>query len=194
MSWFVLPMDAWSVVLSGSVNVNQTSDTAAKAKINAINLARRQILSDVLSKYSNPGDLADLIEETSNSDLVNLISSSSVSNEHISATVYSAKISMDIDAVAVKNWLDTNNVQNWIPVSESGEKFSLFIVVPNGISDWAELKRIAREKSTEIETQSMTGYQIIAKMALADRNKFTAGIREAGWKYTDNGGVLQIWK
>ena len=190
----MLPIASFAVDLSGSVDVNQTSDTAAKAKVNAMNLARRQILSKVLSDYANKEDLTDLLEDTPNSELVNFISSSTVSGEHISATAYSAKITMNVDAVAAKNWLDSNNVQNWIPLSDSAELYSLFIVVPNGISDWAELKRIARENKTDLQTTKMTGYQIIAKMPLRDRSKFTAGIRGAGWKYADNGGVLQVWK
>ena len=68
------------------------------------------------------------------------------------------------------------------------------IVVPNGISDWAELKRIARENNVDIETYSMVGYQIFAKMPVGQRNKFTIAVRNAGWKYANNSGVLQIWK
>lgn len=180
--------------MSETVDIAQTSDTAAKAKINAMNSARRQILVDVISKYADKESFDELMSNTSNEDLVNLISSSSVSNEQISSTVYSAKITMNIDNVAVKNWLNENNIQNWIPVTESEEKFSLFIVVPNGIADWAELKRIARETNSDIETISIVGYQIFAKMPMNQRNNFTASIREVGWKYADNAGVLQIWK
>lgn len=190
----LLPFGAFAIDLSGSVDVTETSETAAKAKTNAMNLARRQILSKVLSDYAKREDLNDLLNDTSNSDLVNFISSSSVSNEHISATVYSAKITMNIDAAAAKDWLDTNNVQNWIPIAETTEQYSLYIVLPNGITDWAELKRIARDNNTELQATKMTGYQVFAKMPSRDRSKFTIGIREGGWKYADNGGVLQIWK
>lgn len=188
------PFVAKAFALTGTADVVQSSDTAAKAKTEAINLARRQILLDVLSKYADKGSLSDLLSDASNEDLTNFIDSSSVSNEQISSTVYSAKITMNIDNVAVKKWLNENNVQNWIPLSESSEKFSIFIVVPNGISDWAELKRIARENNIEIETHAMVGYQIFAKMPVEQRNKFTIAVRESGWKYADNNGVLQIWK
>jgi len=40
----------------------------------------------------------------------------------------------------------------------------------------------------------LQGKQIIAKMPLSYRTKFTAAIRGAGWKYADKDGVLQIWK
>ena len=101
---------------------------------------------------------------------------------------------MNIDNDAVKQWLVSNNVQNWVPNNEYSEKFSLFIVVQNGISDWAEIKRLVRENGMNIETVSIQGNQIIAKMPMNHRTKFTAAIREYGWRYADNSGVLQIWK
>ena len=183
-----------AVGLVGSVSVNQTSNTAAGAKVNAMNSARRQILYNVLSQYSEPESLSDLLKNTSDDDLVSFISSSSVSDEHISSDSYSANIKMTIDNEVVRNWLTINNVQNWVPNLESGEKTEMFIVVPNGISDWAELKRVARENNFEIETVIISGNQVYAKMPASNRSRFTAGLRGSGWRYADNGGVLQIWK
>ena len=180
--------------LSGSISVNETSDTAANAKTNAVNSARRQILSGVLSQYSNKDALNELIKNTSNDDLMNLISSSSVANEQMSSNSYSAKITMNIDNDATKKWLTENNVQNWIPLAENSERFTVLMVVSNGIQDWAELKRVVRDDNIEIETQSIVGNQIVAKMPLTYRTKFTAAVKNAGWKFADNGGVLQIWK
>ena len=185
---------AFAVDLVATVPVNQTSDTAANAKINATNLARRQILYNVLSQYSQKEELNGLIYNTSSDELMNLIASTSVANEQISSDTYSANITMNIDGIAAKRWLDSNGIRNWIPLKDSVEKFTVLIVVPNGLADWAELKRITRAENVEIETQSMSGNQIIAKMPLNYRAKFTASVRELGWKYADNGGVLQVWK
>lgn len=186
--------DAFSAGLSGSVSVNQTSDTAADAKINALNLARRQILTSVLSQYANKDSLNELIQQTSNEDLMNLILSSSVSNEQMSANGYSAKITMNIDNDAVKKWLNSNEVQNWIPLTENSEMFPVAITIDNGLQDWMELKRVARADNIEIETQVLKGKQVFAKVPLSYRSKFTAAVRGAGWKYSDKDGVLQIWK
>lgn len=186
--------DAFSAGLSGSVSVNQTSDTAADAKINALNLARRQILTSVLSQYANKDSLNELIQQTSNEDLMNLILSSSVSNEQMSANGYSAKITMNIDNDAVKKWLNSNEVQNWIPLTETSEMFPVAITIDNGLQDWMELKRVARADNIEIETQVLKGKQVFAKVPLSYRSKFTAAVRGAGWKYSDKDGVLQIWK
>jgi len=125
---------------------------------------------------------------------MNLISSTSVANEQISSDTYSANITMVIDNRAAKKWLDAAGIQNWIPFEEAKEKFTALIVVPNGLADWAELKRIAREGKVEIETQTMVGNQIIAKLPLNYQSRFMAAVREAGWRYTNNGGVLQVWK
>ena len=174
---------SYGVVLSGSVPVNQTSDTAANAKINAMNIARRQILMNVLSKYATKDDLVNLIRNASSDELMNLIESVGVADEQISSNTYSATVKMNIDNEAVKKWLDAAEIQNWIPARDSDEKFTSFIVVQHGISDWAELNRIAREGGVVIETQSMTGNQIVVQMPLNYRTKFT-----------DNNGVLQVWK
>lgn len=194
LSVFFVPVVCSANVLSGSMSVHQSSDTAAKAKNKAMNIAGRQILLNVLSKYADNDALTDLVQKTSDNDLLNFITSSSVANEQISATAYSAKITMNFDNDAIKNWLNQNGVQNWIPVTESADRFTVSVVVPNGIADWAELKRIARENNAEIETQSITGNNIIAKLPVNVRTKFTAAVRANGWKYADNGGVLQIWK
>jgi len=186
--------DASSVELNGSVSVTQVSDTAAKAKVNAMNLARRQILFNVLSQYSNKDYLNDALQKSSDEDLMNLVVSTSVSNEQISSTGYSANVMMNLDNDAIKRWLNDNGVQNWVPLKQSDEKFTTFIVVQNGVADWAELKRIVRDDNIDIETQSIIGNQILAKMPLNYRSKFTINIRNAGWKYADNGGILQVWK
>ena len=193
LSMVFLP-DVFGAGLSGTVSVNQTSDTAANAKINAMNSARRQILVDVLSQYANRDSLNNLVQNTSSDDLMNLILSSSVSNEQMSANTYSANITMNIDNDAVKKWLNVNDVQNWVPLAESNEKFTVVMVVPNGIQDWAELKRIARADNIEIETQLVQGKQVVAKLPLSYRTKFTAAVLGAGWKYSDNDGTLHIWK
>lgn len=183
-----------AVDLVGTVSVNQTSETAANAKINATNLARRQILFNVLSQYAPNEDLNTLVYDTDSDELMNLIASTSVANEQISSDTYSANITMNIDNVAAKRWLDSHGIRNWVPLKDSVEKFTVFIVAPNGLVDWAELKRITRAEKIDIETQSMTGNQIVAKLPLNYRARFTATVREMGWKYADNGGVLQLWK
>ena len=185
---------AFGIELSATVPVNQTSDTANNAKINATNLARRQILYNVLSQYAQKEELNGLIYDTNSDELMNLIASTSVANEQISSDTYSANITMVIDNLAAKKWLDRAGIQNWIPLEETSEKFMVFIVVPNGLADWAELKRITREGKVEIETQTISGNQIVAKLPLNYQSKFMAAVREMGWKYTNNGGVLQVWK
>ena len=185
---------AFGFELSATVPVNQTSDTAANAKINATNLARRQILYNVLSQYAQREELNGLIYNTSSDELMNLVSSTSVANEQTSSDTYSANITMVIDNRAAKKWLDKAGIQNWIPLDEVSEKFMVLMVVPNGLADWAELKRITREGKVERETQTISGNQIVAKLPLNYQSKFMAAVREAGWRYTNNGGILQVWK
>ena len=183
-----------AVELSGNVAVNQVSDTAANAKSKAMNLARRQILFDVLSQYTQKDYLNEVLQNAADDELLDLVASTSVANEHISSNAYSANVTMNLDNDAVKNWLNNQGIQNWIPSKYSDEKFTAFIVAQNGLADWAELKRVARDDKIDIETQNITGNQIVAKIPVNYRSKFTVNIRKIGWKYTDNGGILQIWK
>ena len=94
--------DSFAVNLIGAASISQTSETAAKAKTEAMNIARRRILLDVLSNYSELDALTQLVNDTSDDDLVGFISATSVSNEQISSETYSATITMDIDNDAVK--------------------------------------------------------------------------------------------
>lgn len=181
--------------LKGNVSVNRVSDTASDAKNEAMNWARRQILFNVLSQYTQKDYLNEALQRTSDDELMNLVSSVSVSNEQISSKAYSANVAMNLDNDLIKRWLNEQGVKNWIPSSkESDEKFTAFIVVQHGVSDWAELKRIARNDNVDIETQSIVGNQIFIKLPLNYRSKFTAEIHKEGWRYIDNNGVLQVWK
>lgn len=189
-----IALDSFAIDLIGTVAVSQTSDTAAKAKNEAMDVARRRILFDVLSNYSEIDSLSALLDNTTDDDLVGLVSTASVSNEQISSETYSATIMMTLDNDTVKKWLTVNDVKNWVPIAETAERFSMFVVVPNGISDWAELKRIANNDRVDIDTITIVGNQIFAKLPLTYRTKFTAAIRDAGWRFADNSGVLQVWK
>ncbi len=189
-----IALDSFAIDLIGTVTVSQTSDTAAKAKNEAMDVARRRILFDVLSNYSEIDSLSALLDNTTDDDLVGLVSTASVSNEQISSETYSATIMMTLDNDTVKKWLTVNDVKNWVPIAETAERFSMFVVVPNGISDWAELKRIANNDRVDIDTITIVGNQIFAKLPLTYRTKFTAAIRDAGWRFADNSGVLQVWK
>ncbi len=185
---------SFAIDLVGTVVVSQTSETAAKAKTEAMDGARRKILFDVLSNYSEIDSLSELLNNATDDDLVGLISAASVSNEQISSETYSATITMNIDNDLAKKWLTVNEVKNWVPVAETAEQFSMFIVVSNGISDWAELKRIANNDNVEINTITIAGNQIFAKLPLNYRTKFTVALRNAGWRFADNSGVLQVWR
>lgn len=187
-------LDALATDLIGAATISQTSETAAKAKIDAMNIARRQILFDVLSNYAEIEGLTELMDKTPDEDLIGFISAAGVSNEHISSETYSATITMDIDNDIVKKWLTLNEVKNWVPIAETAETFSMFVVLPNGISDWAELKRITAADNVDIDTIAIIGNQIFAKLPLSYRTKFTAAIRDAGWRFADNSGVLQVWR
>lgn len=190
----LIMVDAFGANLSGVISVNKTAETASDAKNDAMNEAIRTIINNILSKYANTEDFSELMQKTSDEELMNIISSSGVANEQMSTTDYSAQITINIDNDAAKKWLDDNEVQNWVPLRESDEKFTALIVVQNGLVDWAELKRIVRADNFEVETQSINGNQVVVKMPLNYRSKFTVSVREAGWRYSDNDGVLQIWK
>ena len=184
----------WAGTLSGTVSVNITSDTAATAKNMAFDEARRQIISDILSQYSNADQLNEVLKNSSSTDLTNLVASSSIDGEKQSDTTYSANITMDIDRAVAKQWLTNNNVQNWLPDDVSGDVFVVQVVMSDKVANWMELKQIARSEGIDLATKYINGNQVTVEVPVSNRSNFTIAIGENGWRYCDQDGVLRIWK
>ncbi len=184
----------WAGTLSGTVSVNITSDTAATAKNMAFDEARRQIISDILSQYSNADQLNEVLKNSSSTDLTNLVASSSIDGEKQSDTTYSANITMDIDRAVAKQWLTNNNVQNWLPDDVSGDVFVVQVVMSDKVANWVELKQIARSEGIDLATKYINGNQVTVEVPVSNRSNFTIAIGENGWRYYDQDGVLRIWK
>lgn len=180
--------------LQGVASVNVTSDTAVTAKNMAFDEARRQILSDVLRQYADVSAVRGLIKESKMADLANLISSSSIDGEKLSDTTYSANISMVLDADAVRNWLTENSVQNWLPDDKARDVFIVSVNMSDAINNWADLNRIARAENIDLGTKYMTGNTATLEIPTSSRGAFTIAIRESGWRYANQDGVLRIWK
>lgn len=180
--------------LSGTASVNVTSDTAANAKDMAFDEARRQIITESLSQYSNQEQLRAVINQTSGADLTNLIASSSIEGEKQSDTTYSANITMTVDRNAAKQWMTDNNIQNWLTDNNSGDVFVLQAVMSDKVANWMELKQIARAEGLDLATKYINGNQVTVELPLNSRTAFTIAIRERGWRYYDQDGILRIWK
>lgn len=185
---------AASLVLSGSADVNVTSDTSATAKDMAFEEARRQIIPDALKPYTNQEQLVDVVKQASKDDLINLVASSSIEGEKLSDTTYSAKISMVLDFEAVKKWLTDNDVQNWLGQENFENNFILLVVLNNKLADWIDIKRIARQEQLDLFTKYIVGNMISVELPAASRAKFTIALREAGWHYANQDGILRVWK
>ncbi len=180
--------------LSGTASVNVTSDTAANAKDMAFDEARRQIITESLSQYSNQEQLRAVINQTSGADLTNLIASSSIEGEKQSDTTYSANITMTVDRNAAKQWMTDNNIQNWLTDNNSGDVFVLQAVMSDKVANWMELKQIARAEGLDLATKYINGNQVTVELPLNSRTAFTIAIRERGWRFYDQDGILRIWK
>lgn len=185
---------ALAVNLSGTASVNITSDTSATAKNMAMAEARRQIISDTLGQYANREQLNAALKNAKDSELTNLIASSGIDGEKLSDTTYSADITMTLDAVAAQKWMNENNIQNWMPTNTGGDTFTVVITLGDKMSGWMELRRIARDEKIDMATKYIQGNQITAHVPRAARVPFTIAVREAGWHYTDQDGVLRLWK
>ncbi len=184
----------WATQLQGMASVNVTSDTAASAKNMAFDEARRQIISDLLRQYADVSAAQELIKNTKSSDLANLISSSSIDGEKLSDTSYSANISMVLDATATRNWLTENSVQNWLPDESARDVFIVSVNMSDAINNWADLNRIARAEKIDLGTKYMTANTATLELPTSVRGAFTIAIRESGWRFANQDGVLRIWK
>ena len=180
--------------LTGVAYVNVTSDTAAAAKEMAFDEARRQIIIDVLGQYSIPDLLQETVKNASGAELTNLIASTSIDSEQQSDTTYSANITMTVDRDAARTWMTANDVQNWLTDGASGDKFVVQITMTDKLAGWMELQQIARNEGVDLTTKYINGNQITAEMPVSNRAAFTIAIRESGWRYADQNGVLHIIK
>ena len=186
---------SWAADLVGSAFVNITSDTAATAKKMAMDEARRQILNETLSPYSDSGALRAAIANEKSSVLTDLISSSGISGERLSDTTYSAKITMTVNKVAAKNWLNLNEVQNWIPMDDvSDDVFAAVLVLGDRLTDWSDVRRVAANANIDLDTVAIKDGQILFNAPRGRRGALTLAVRDAGFRYADRDGVLYIFK
>lgn len=188
----ILPVRA--VELRGMASVSITSDTAANAKNIAFDEARRQIIGDVLRQYADANAVATLVRNAKSSELADLILASSIDGEKTSDTTYSANVSMEIDGGAAKDWLENNAIQHWLPDESKRDVFVVNVSMSNGLANWAQLNQIARNEKIDLETKSMTGNSASLELPVSVRGRFTIAVREAGWHFANNDGVLRIWK
>ena len=189
-----LVVGAYAADLSGVASVSVTSDTAAAAKEMAFDEARRQIILDVLGQYSIPDQLEDVLKNAKSAELMNLIATYSIDSEQQSNTTYSANIHMTIDRDAARNWLTEKEVQNWLTDGKSGDMFIVQAVMTDKLAGWIELNQIARDEGIELATRYINGNQVTIELPVSARNSFTIAIRENGWRYADQNGVLHIIK
>ena len=181
--------------LVGSAFVNVTSDTAATAKNMAFDEARRQIVVETLSPYSDSSALRAAVAAEKSSMLTPLIASSGISGEKLSDTTYSAKITMTVNKVAAKRWLNEHNVQNWVNTEESvNETFPMIVMLNNKVDDWARVRRIAMTAGINLNATAIGDGQIMFNVATRQRGAITMALRDAGWKYKDRDGALYIFK
>lgn len=191
----LMPVVAVAAGLSGTAHVNMTSDTAATAKKMAFDDARRQIIVDVLSPYSDAVALRAAVADEKNAVLTTLIESSGISGEKLSDTTYSANIKMTVNRLAAKNWLEGADVQNWLPMEEeTGNKFTVVASLNDKFADWGQIRRVANGVSVDLETQSINGKQIVFRANAGRRGVLTLALRENGWRYQDRDGLLHIFK
>ena len=190
------PGVAGAVTLGSNAHVNVTSDTAATAKSMAMNEARRQIITEVLSNYADAEQLESLVGESKDSKLTNLISSTSIENERLSATTYSANIKMNVDALAAKKWLVDNNVRNWLGGDDTvdADKTIIFATVSGGLRGWIDFMRTMRDGNLNIDVKNISGDQVMINIPATGRSSFITAITRAGWTYSDINGTLRIWK
>lgn len=181
-------------LLRGDANISITSDTALNAKNIAFDEARRQVLYDVLQQYADKDALRQIIKTAPTAKVAGLVSSSGIVDEKTSSTTYSAKISIVFEETAVQAWLAENNVQNWLPDTSKQDSFSVIVELSDKLPQWIELNNIARSENIKIQPQKISGNNINIVVPTESRGAFTIALRERGWKYTDQDGILRIWK
>lgn len=190
-----LSTGVFAAPLTATAHVNVTSDTAATAKNMAMDEARRQVIVEALSPYSDSSALRTAVKNEKSAILTTLIESSGISGERQSDTTYSANITMTLDRNASRNWLISNGVQNWLgDGDDSGNESWVVVSLNNKLLDWSRVRRAAADAGVDLNTKSINGNQINFRVPAARRGALTIALRDAGWRYSDKDGVLYISK
>lgn len=188
-------MSANALELAGTTFVNVTSDTADVAKTQAFDDARKKIFLEQVSKYANPGQVANVVNNTKKSDLENMVVSSSIDGERVSDTTYSANVSMVFDVDAVRSWLNENNIQNLLVEKQvSVDNTRVMVVLNSPVVDWASLNAVARSVGVDMMTKDIVGNRIVFQIPTAKISAFSVNARGYGWKVSDFDGGLSLWK
>ena len=77
---------------------------------------------------------------------------------------------------------------------ESGDKTVIQVVMSDKLAGWIELNNIARNEDIDLDTKFINGNRVTLEIPASSRSAFTIAIREAGWRYADQNGVLHIIK
>ena len=85
-------------------------------------------------------------------------------------------------------------MQHWLPDESKQDVFIVNVNMSNGMQNWAELNQIARNEKIDLGTKTMTADSAVLALPVSARGKFTIAVREAGWRFANNDGVLRIWK
>lgn len=190
-----LSTGVFAAPLTATAHVNVTSDTAATAKNMAMDEARRQVIVEALSPYSDSSALRTAVKNEKSAILTTLIESSGISGERQSDTTYSANITMTLDRNASRNWLISNGVQNWLgDGDDSGNESWVVVSLNDKLLDWSRVRRAAADAGVDLNTKSINGNQINFRVPAARRGALTIALRDAGWRYSDKDGVLYISK
>jgi hypothetical protein len=181
--------------LTATAHVNVTSDTAATAKNMALDEARRQVIIDALSPYSDAGALRRAVGAEKASVLTTLVESSSIGGEKQSDTTYSANITMTLNRAAARNWMVAHDVQNWLgDGNDAGNESWVIVILENRLPDWSRVRKIATDAGIDLNTKTINGNQMSVRVPASKRAALTAALRDAGWRYQDRDGVLYIFK
>lgn len=181
--------------LSSSAFVNITSDTSSVAKKMAMDEARRQIIKYTVSKVIIDKDnFKILLDNAKDSDLTDLVSSVSIDNEKQSSTTYSANITMTLNNPIVKNWLDENNINNLLGAVniDNANRKSVVVNLSNGLSDWIELNNVLSQNNLDFVVNKISNGSVDATISGTERGDFKSAVQNAGWKYSENSGVIKI--
>ena len=85
-------------------------------------------------------------------------------------------------------------IQNWLPNVQNQNTFFVRVNLTDKVADWTALNSIANAEKINLNLKNMTGNVLTLELPQSVRGSFTIVLRENGWKYADNEGVLVIYK
>jgi hypothetical protein len=163
-----------------AVSIEKTAQTAALAKEQALNSARRTEFASVLTPRVGASLAATLSQEIPMAELIGLVDSVVIENEKSAATAYSADILIGFDKTAINEWLRAQGMDDFAANTLDANRARVFFESIGGLGGLAAIMRASRDTGADLKITSIGPSGIFANVRGDSYESFVSAVRVAG--------------